>query len=201
MDEILREATQLAQDQYGNYVVQHVLQHGGEEERRKILATLAGQIVILAQHKFASNVIEKCLTYCGVKERQIMITEMLGTSDENEPLQAMMKDQFANYVVQKLLEVCDEAQRDQLLSRMQVHLPNLKKFTYGKHIVARVEKLINSNLPPHLLTSNLPTPKPNLPPPPGATGSADAGAGADAEGGGGGEGGEGGGEEAPPPEA
>ncbi len=33
MDEILREATQLAQDQYGNYVVQHVLQHGGEEER------------------------------------------------------------------------------------------------------------------------------------------------------------------------
>ena len=128
-----------------------------------------------------------------------MITEMLGTSDENEPLQAMMKDQFANYVVQKLLEVCDEGQRDQLLSRMQVHLPNLKKFTYGKHIVARVEKLINSNLPPHLITSNLPTPKPTLPPPPGATGSADAGAGA--EEGGGGEGGEGGGEEAPPPEA
>ena len=59
-----------------------------------------------------------------------------------------MKDQFANYVVQKLLEVCDEGERDQLLSRMQVHLPNLKKFTYGKHIVARVEKLIQSNLPP-----------------------------------------------------
>ena len=148
MDEILREAVQLAQDQYGNYVVQHVLQHGGEDERRKILATLAGQIVILAQHKFASNVIEKCLTYCGADERQIMITEMLGTTDENEPLQAMMKDQFANYVVQKLLEVCDEGERDQLLSRMQVHLPNLKKFTYGKHIVARVEKLIQSNLPP-----------------------------------------------------
>ena len=34
MDEILREATSLAQDQYGNYVVQHVLQHGGEDERK-----------------------------------------------------------------------------------------------------------------------------------------------------------------------
>jgi pumilio RNA-binding family len=115
--------------------------------------TAAGQIVLLAQHKFASNVIEKCLTYCGAAERQIMINEMLGTSDENEPLQAMMKDQFANYVVQKLLEVCDEGQREQLLSRMKVHLPNLKKYTYGKHIVARVEKLVTSNLPPAALSA------------------------------------------------
>jgi pumilio RNA-binding family len=51
------------------------------------------------------NVVEKCLTYCGASERQIMIGEMLGSTDDNEPLQAMMKDQFANYVVQKLLEV------------------------------------------------------------------------------------------------
>ena len=144
MDEILREATSLAQDQYGNYVVQHVLQHGGEDERKTILQTLAGQIVLLAQHKFASNVIKKCLTYCGASERQIMIDEMLGKTDENEPLQAIMKDQFANYVVQKLLEVCDDGQRDQLLTRMRVHLGNLKKFTYGKHIVARVEKFVAS---------------------------------------------------------
>mmetsp|Transcript_27112 Transcript_27112/g.66497 ORF Transcript_27112/g.66497 Transcript_27112/m.66497 type:complete len:110 (+) Transcript_27112:1802-2131(+) len=77
-----------------------------------------------------------------------MINEMLGLTDENEPLQAMMKDQFANYVVQKLLEVCDEEQRKQLLSRMKLHLPNLKKYTYGKHIVVRVEKLITTNSPP-----------------------------------------------------
>jgi pumilio RNA-binding family len=56
--------------------------------------------------------------------------------------QAMMKDQFANYVVQKVLETCDEAQRELLLARIRVHLHALKKYTYGKHIVARVEKLI-----------------------------------------------------------
>ncbi|CAK9238267.1 unnamed protein product [Sphagnum jensenii] len=54
----------------------------------------------------------------------------------------MMKDQFANYVVQKVLEMCDEAQRELLLARIRVHLHALKKYTYGKHIVARVEKLI-----------------------------------------------------------
>jgi pumilio RNA-binding family len=53
-----------------------------------------------------------------------------------------MKDQYANYVVQKVLETCDDDQREMLLSRIRVHLHALKKYTYGKHIVARVEKLI-----------------------------------------------------------
>lgn len=54
----------------------------------------------------------------------------------------MMKDQFANYVVQKVLETCDEKDRELILSRIKVHLNALKKYTYGKHIVARIEKLV-----------------------------------------------------------
>lgn len=57
-------------------------------------------------------------------------------------VQAMMKDQFANYVVQKVLETCDDQQRELILTRIKVHLNALKKYTYGKHIVARVEKLV-----------------------------------------------------------
>nr|AAX58753.1 PUF-domain RNA-binding protein [Physcomitrium patens] len=142
MEEILRSTCTLAQDQYGNYVVQHVLEHGRDYERTEIITKLAGQIVQMSQHKFASNVVEKCLEYGGPVERQILIDEMLGHTDENEPLQAMMKDQFANYVVQKVLETCDESQRELLLGRIRVHLHALKKYTYGKHIVARVEKLV-----------------------------------------------------------
>ncbi|XP_010256855.1 PREDICTED: pumilio homolog 2-like [Nelumbo nucifera] len=142
MDEILNSVCMLAQDQYGNYVVQHVLEHGKPHERSAIIKKLAGQIVQMSQQKFASNVVEKCLTFGGPTERQILVNEMLGTTDENEPLQAMMKDQFANYVVQKVLETCDDQQRELILSRIKVHLNALKKYTYGKHIVARVEKLV-----------------------------------------------------------
>lgn len=53
-----------------------------------------------------------------------------------------MKDQFANYVVQKVLETCEDQQRELILTRIKVHLNALKKYTYGKHIVARVEKLV-----------------------------------------------------------
>ncbi|XP_061368447.1 pumilio homolog 2-like isoform X2 [Gastrolobium bilobum] len=142
MDEILGAVSMLAQDQYGNYVVQHVLEHGKPHERSTIIKELAGKIVQMSQQKFASNVVEKCLTFGGPSERQLLVNEMLGSTDENEPLQAMMKDQFANYVVQKVLETCDDQQRELILSRIKVHLNALKKYTYGKHIVARVEKLV-----------------------------------------------------------
>ncbi|KAM5556461.1 pumilio [Rosa sericea] len=142
MDEILHAVCTLAQDQYGNYVVQHVLEHGKPDERSDIIRKLTGQIVQMSQQKFASNVIEKCLTFGTLAERQALVTEMLGTTDENEPLQAMMKDQFANYVVQKVLETCDDQQLELILNRIKVHLNALKKYTYGKHIVARVEKLV-----------------------------------------------------------
>ncbi|WOL16563.1 hypothetical protein Cni_G25350 [Canna indica] len=142
MGEILHSVCLLAQDQYGNYVIQHVLEHGKPSERSAIIKQLAGQIVQMSLQKFASNVIEKCLTFGSLEERQILVHEMLGSTDENEPLQAMMKDQFANYVVQKVLETCDDQQRELILSRIKVHLNALKKYTYGKHIVARVEKLV-----------------------------------------------------------
>lgn len=55
--------------------------------------------------------------------------------------QIMMKDQFANYVVQKIFEICTDNQRPILLSRIRLHAHALKKYTYGKHIVSRFEQL------------------------------------------------------------
>ncbi|KDO48818.1 hypothetical protein CISIN_1g001685mg [Citrus sinensis] len=142
MDEIMQHVCNLAQDQYGNYVIQHVLEHGKPHERTTVITQLAGQIVRMSQQKFASNVVEKCLTFGSPEERQLLINEMLGSTDENEPLQAMMKDPFGNYVVQKVLETCDDQSLELILSRIRVHLNVLKKYTYGKHIVSRIEKLI-----------------------------------------------------------
>lgn len=41
----------------------------------------------MSQQKFASNVVEKCLTFGSPDERQLLVNEMLGNTDENEPLQ------------------------------------------------------------------------------------------------------------------
>ncbi|EXC16098.1 Pumilio-4-like protein [Morus notabilis] len=50
----------------------HVLEHGKPHERTAIITKLTGQIVQMSQQKFASNVIEKCLTFGTPVERQIM---------------------------------------------------------------------------------------------------------------------------------
>ncbi|XWS70968.1 hypothetical protein CRYUN_Cryun03dG0096500 [Craigia yunnanensis] len=141
VDEILESVCALAQDQYGNYVTQHVLERGKPQERSKIVSKLSGHIVQLSQHKFASNVIEKCLEYGGPYERELIVDEIVGHTEGNDNLLIMMKDQFANYVVQKIFETCTDNQRAILLSRIRLHAHALKKYTYGKHIVARLEQL------------------------------------------------------------
>lgn len=57
----------------------------------------------MSQQKFASNVVEKCLTFGGPEERQLLVNEMLGSTDENEPLQVWIvftsKFNARNFVV------------------------------------------------------------------------------------------------------
>ncbi|GJX72348.1 pumilio homolog 2-like protein [Tanacetum coccineum] len=73
----------------------HVLEHGKPNEHSIIIQELAGKIVQMSQQKFASNVVEKCLTFGVASERQLLVNEMLGTTDENEPLQ-LESSYFAN---------------------------------------------------------------------------------------------------------
>lgn len=146
VDEILESVCSLAQDQYGNYVTQHVLERGNFNERSQIISKLSGRIVQLSQHKFASNVVEKCLEYGDPATRDILIGEIVGVDDENDNLLTMVKDQYANYVVQRILQTCTGDQREMLLSRIRIHLNSLKKYTYGKHIVARFEHLYGEEL-------------------------------------------------------
>ncbi|VAI85952.1 unnamed protein product [Triticum turgidum subsp. durum] len=141
IDEILQSACILAQDQYGNYVTQHVVEKGKSHERAQIISKLAGQVVTMSQNKFASNVIEKCFQHGDIAERDLLIREIVEQTDGNDTLLAMMKDQYANYVVQKILETCNDEQRELLVSRVKGHLQALRKYTYGKHIASRVEQL------------------------------------------------------------
>ncbi len=55
----------LMQDPFGNYVVQYVLELGHVEATATIMRQLYGQYPELAQQKFSSNVVEKCLKLGG----------------------------------------------------------------------------------------------------------------------------------------
>ena len=53
----------------------------------------------------------------------------------------MMKDQYANYVVQKMLDVAESNQKKIMIQKMKPHINALKRYTYGKHIISKLEKM------------------------------------------------------------
>ncbi|KJH41081.1 RNA binding repeat protein, Pumilio-family [Dictyocaulus viviparus] len=139
-------------DQYGNYVVQHVLEHGTNQDRDRIVQEVrlfdlflalkvAGNVLRYAQHKFASNVIEKCLICAGGHHKTLLIDEVCGAlNDTQPPILLMMKDQYANYVVQKMLDIADPVYRRKMMYAIKPHIPVLRKYSYGKHIITKLEK-------------------------------------------------------------
>ncbi|KAF6777274.1 hypothetical protein AHF37_03341 [Paragonimus kellicotti] len=161
LEELHEGVEHLVKDQYGNYVIQashsHVLEHGLVEDKSRIIQNLRGRVSALSAHKFASNVMEKAVANAQPTERAMLIDEILHPPDAtsnsgsapngaaNSSLVEMMKDQFANYVIQRMLELADAEQRRALISRIRPIQNQLRKFNYGKHIIAKLEKYNNTN--------------------------------------------------------
>lgn len=70
------------QDPFGNYVVQYVLELGHPEATERIMEKLMGHYSDLAQQKFSSNVVEKCLKLGGpslAEARERVIRELVAS--------------------------------------------------------------------------------------------------------------------------
>lgn len=52
----------------------------------------------------------------------------------------MMKDQYANYVVQKMIDLVEPANANNLKNKIIPHIDSLRKYAYGKHIIAKLER-------------------------------------------------------------
>ncbi|KAF0925981.1 hypothetical protein E2562_019049 [Oryza meyeriana var. granulata] len=161
LKEIIEDGHNMAKDQYAYYVVQHILQHGKALVRSAIIKRFIGKVMTMSKQKYASNVIEKCLVFGSYDEKQKIINEVLSSSDlitsgETDALMVMVNDQYANYVVQRVIETCDEWRRQLILECLRVRHRQLRHCTYAKHVVARLERLIEAGVitpqvhnPPH----------------------------------------------------
>jgi hypothetical protein len=130
----------LVKDQYGNYVVQHIIQYGRPADRAVVVMLIRSDLFRFAQHKFASNVVEKCVQFGGQSHRSAMIDEMIAGGGPNSTLMVMIKDQYANYVIQKVIDLSDGDQLSIIANQIRENLNLVRKSTYGKHIITRLEK-------------------------------------------------------------
>ena len=63
---------ELIQDQYGNYVIQFILENQAinKQDLLPIFLSLKGNIYHYSFHKFASNVVERCITFGNEQQKK-----------------------------------------------------------------------------------------------------------------------------------
>ncbi|KLJ12861.1 hypothetical protein EMPG_09454 [Blastomyces silverae] len=135
-------AASLTPDTFGNYVIQHVIENGEEHDKAKIISIVISQLLVFSKHKFASNVVEKSIEFGSEGQRTEILRQLTTPNDRGEdPLPDLMKDQYGNYVVQKVLGELKGLEREALVQKIEPQLAQLKKSIHGKQIIA-IEKLI-----------------------------------------------------------
>ncbi|RPD66238.1 ARM repeat-containing protein, partial [Lentinus tigrinus ALCF2SS1-6] len=146
LDELHKYVSNLMIDQFGNYVIQFVLENGKPQDRAMIIAKLTGQMNNMAKHKFASNVCEKALVTADPDSRRMLIDEIMTPKQDGlSPIMGLMKDSFGNYVLQRALTVAEGEQKEQLISKVRPHLVNMRRYSsaYSKHLSASKSTVIH----------------------------------------------------------
>jgi hypothetical protein len=144
---IITAFPELVADQFGNYVAQHALEYSNESERKSIISTLTLMDVFdLCCNKFASNVIEKAVR-CRMNDKTILHRLIATIIQSEEGLLSLMKDKYGNYVVKA---ICDLSPTDYpevlyVKNLLIAHSATLKKYTYGYHLVEKLERSANGN--------------------------------------------------------
>ncbi|XP_057975498.1 uncharacterized protein LOC131162902 [Malania oleifera] len=129
--EISANGLLLAQDAFGNYVVQYIIELKIPSAAANLISLFEGNYVQLSMQKFSSHVVEKCLR-CIDESRSRIIHELLSVSH----FEQLLQDPYANYVIQSALEVTKGALRASLVEVVRPHTI-LRTSPYCKRIFSR----------------------------------------------------------------
>lgn len=126
-------------------------------DRHAVARGLLGRARELATHVSGSNVLEAVLASCGRGERRALLAELLSPDRDGGggergaataaaakertdwSLEGAMAHPYGNYVFQRALLVCDDADQRELLSlAVAAAEPRLRGSPHGRHLLARV---------------------------------------------------------------
>jgi hypothetical protein len=133
--QISNNAYVLVQDPFGNYVVQYILDLNEPIFTEPLVAMFQGRVGQLSKQKFSSNVIEKCLRCAQEPSKDMLIEEMLQPSE----LDRLLRDSFANYVIQTALDYANPAMKTRLIEAIRPHLAAIRTTPYGRRIQAKIQ--------------------------------------------------------------
>lgn len=70
--------------QWGNWVIQHLLEHGTASEQNHIISVVFQNVYSMSVDQYASKVVEKCVKIASKKDLQKFVDEIITCSPERE---------------------------------------------------------------------------------------------------------------------
>ncbi|XP_022763702.1 uncharacterized protein LOC111309108 isoform X2 [Durio zibethinus] len=133
VEEISTNGLLLAQDAYGNYVVQFILELKIPTATSTLISQFEGNYVHLSSQKFSSHVVEKCLVVLNDESRSRIIHELLSATH----FEQLLQDPHANYVVQTALRVSEGPPHNSLIEAIESHKAISCNSPYSKRIFSQ----------------------------------------------------------------
>lgn len=137
---IIENSFVLVKDPFGNYVIQYVLDLSVMEYSEPLIRRFVGHTCLLSMQKFSSNVIEKCLRIALPDTRKLLIEELMSCTF----LDSLLRDSYANYVIQTALEQADEVTKEKILQSIVPILPSIRNTPYGRKIISKIASTYDS---------------------------------------------------------
>jgi hypothetical protein len=130
INELLMDAAELSLHAFGHHVIQSILEHGTQQQRSKVAATLARDALNFGRHRSASYVMEKALTFCAPADQRLIAVKLLAQPESLPSL----ADQFGCRVAKALLRLPGD-----ISIQAQTHFlaaaPALQKSKYGRRLL------------------------------------------------------------------
>lgn len=146
---MLSNIVTIAKGQWGNWVVQHVLEHAEKnDDREKAFQTVIDESVQLSMDQFASKVVERALRIGGQQFIKKFVQYISSNNALCRPRMALIdiaSDQYGNYVVQWLINNASEDQKVFICRLIKRHMVSLRGSKYGQRVAFLVDKVLRNH--------------------------------------------------------
>lgn len=123
----------LVENQYGNYIVQHLLEVSPKPVGIQLKQKMNGKYVRFSKQKFSSNVVEKCLRNSNREWKYTIIRQLISAAGE------LISDKYGNYCLQTALSVADRQLVHEFTQAVYPHLNSLRE-----NIKAKWKKILEN---------------------------------------------------------
>lgn len=133
--EVLEETLHVSRHVYGNFVMQHVLEHGDQTHKKRVIELLCSDLAGVALDQHACSVLDKALSY-GSPNDHLLLAEQIVKEKGLLASMATMRGGFA--ATQRLFRVIRGQLLEEARSQLAAQAQEIQRTKHGRALIVAV---------------------------------------------------------------